>query len=156
VAKWDINNGSSSWGVRASNADGTELFVFITADNNDGGQNYFQTSDAHLTSGIWANVTFVYDGTGATDADRLKVYKDGVQLNGSFTGTIPAQLNNTARPISIGREMISNPAYAQPFDGLIDDVRIYNQSLTSSTIDELIRMNAASGLDSTAPLTASP
>lgn len=157
IVKWDeLNVGpDNSWGIRATNADGTELFIFI-ADAFDVGNNFFATSNADLTTGTWSMITMVYDGAGATYADRLKVYKNGVQLAGAFTGTIPTTLNDTAGTVTIGRRLSNDMAFAQYFDGRMDDVRIYDEALSPAAIAELYRMNGNSGVNSTGALAAVP
>ncbi len=157
VVKWEETNATntSSWGVRAD-ASGSELYVFIADAPGDGGNNFFATSNANLTAGEWANITFVYDGNGATNADRLKVYKNGLQLTGSFIGNIPATLNNTGETITLGRRIVDNPLYADYLDGRLDDVRIYNSALTATQVGEITRSQASSTLDTAGSLSASP
>ena len=117
-ASWD---GDNSWAIRANPA-GDEVYVFIAAPNPGSGDNYFSTSGLDLAAGTWTNVTFVYDGAGATDADRLKVYKNGAQVNGTFIGTIPTSLNNTSDPITLGRQVTELDAFGDFLDGRMDDV----------------------------------
>lgn len=157
VGKWDINDvaANNSWGIRATNADGTELFLFI-ADTVDPGNNYFTTSDANLTTGTWTQITMVYDGSGATNADRLKVYKDGVELNGNFTGTIASSLHDTAVPVSIGRKLLNTVPFADYFDGRMDDIRILNRSLSDAEVQELYRMDTTSTANVSGSLSAAP
>jgi hypothetical protein len=156
VMKWDYaGNTQNSWGVRATNADASNLFFFI-AENVDAGNNYFTTTNANLTAGTWNQIGFVYDGAGATNADRLKTYKDATQLNGAFTGTIPVGLNASPHPVRVAFPLINNPAFAQPFDGLIDDVRIYNRALSAPEIAELYRMDATGTVTTTGALAGAP
>lgn len=157
IEKWDENNvvTNNSWGIRTTNADGTQLFAFI-ADSIDGGDNYFATTDANLTAGTWQLITMVYDGAGATNVDRLKMYKNGILLNGNYTGTIPVTLHNTGESIGIGRALINDPAFAQYFDGRIDDMRIYNSALGANTVRELYRMNGGSTIDASSFLSIAP
>jgi hypothetical protein len=44
----------------------------------------------------------VYNGLGATNADKLKVYVNGIAKTVAFTGTIPAALNNGEEKLFIG------------------------------------------------------
>ena len=156
IMKWDYaGNAQNSWGVRATNADASNLFFFV-AGNGDGGNNYFSTTNANLTAGTWNQIGFVYDGAGATNADRLKTYKDAALLSGAFTGTIPASLNASPHPVRVAFPLVNNPAFAQPFDGLLDDVRIYNRALSDPEIAELYRMNTASSITATGALVAAP
>lgn len=157
VMKWEeleITK-NSSWGIR-TDATGEEILIFIANGAFDNGDNYFLTSNANLTTGDWQNISFVYDGAGATNADRLKVYKDGVQVAGSFAGTIPATLNNTNEDVAFGRRLINNPGFADYFDGRIDDVRIYSGALTSGQVGEINRSRSDSTLNTAGSLSAAP
>lgn len=157
ISKWEpANSGAqNSWGIRALNGDGANFFAFIAA-GGDSGNNYFATSNAALAAGSWARIGFVYDGSGAGNAARLKVYKGATQLAGAFTGTIPAALNPTNEPVRVAFPLINNPAFAQPFDGLIDDVRVYNRALSAAEVSELDRSDTASTVTTTGALSAAP
>lgn len=74
---------------------------------------------------LWHHLVAVYDGTGSTNADRLKLYLDGLAKTLSFTGTIASSMNASAAAWDIGRDASASSR------GLIDDVRIYSRALTS-------------------------
>ncbi|MEE9413318.1 MAG: LamG domain-containing protein, partial [Methylococcales bacterium] len=80
-----------------------------------------------LLAGEWIHVAAVYDG------DTMRLYKDGVEV-GSITkqGSITADSNSS---VWIG----DNPqsAGSRPWKGHIDDVRIYNYSLSDVEIRQL-------------------
>lgn len=157
ITKWETANGGNqnSWGIKALNADGTNFFVLM-ATAADGGNNYFTTSNAGLTAGSWAHIGFVYDGSGVGNAARLKVYKDATALAGAFAGTIPATLHNSTEPVRVAFPIVSNPAFGQYFDGLIDDVRIYDRSLSQAEVSELYRSGTVSATNTTGALSAPP
>lgn len=156
VAKWDFNNTNSSWGVRADVGDPSELIVFI-GGLMEGGNNYFYSNDADLVTGAWAHLSFVYDGAaGPMNADRLKIYKNGVLLNGSYFGAIPVALNNTPEPVTFGRPIVNNPPFGEFMDGNMDDIRIYNRALSAVEIQEMLRMDSSSVLDDTGSLASAP
>lgn len=50
---------------------------------------------AYATTGAWVNFTFVYDGAGITDSDKLKFYINGVETTLSYVGTLPATIDGT-------------------------------------------------------------
>lgn len=156
IAKWEEADATniSSWGVRATNVAGDELFVFIAEAGVDTGENYITTTDMNLAPGVWTNIAFVYDGNGADDAARLKVYKNGAQVNGNYTGTIPSSLHDTAESLTFGRRLLVTPGFADYTDGLTDDVRIYSRALDSSGIAELYRQNTDSAVDASNPMAA--
>ncbi|HEU4839210.1 MAG TPA: LamG-like jellyroll fold domain-containing protein [Micavibrio sp.] len=157
IMKWeeDTVTKASSWAVRATPA-GDELYFFVAEAPVDAGNNYFETSNLDLSAGTWTNITFVYDGAGAGNADRLKVYKDGVQVAGSFGGTIPATLHDTNESIAIGRTITNNPAFSDYLDGKFDDVRIYNSALTAAEVGQITRSRADSTIDSAGSLSSAP
>ena len=73
-----------------------------------------------LQAGTWAFVAMVYDGT------TLKLFKDAAEA-GSMTKNGMLDTNDSV-PIWVG----NNPGprdHKKPFDGLIDDVRIYDRAL---------------------------
>lgn len=72
----------------------------------------------------------VFDVGGATNADRAKMWLNGVQRTLLFTGTIP-----TTAPTFTGRLRIGiRPDNTSLSTGLIDDLRIYSRALTASEI----------------------
>lgn len=82
--------------------------------------------------GVSAFIHFagVFDIGGATDADRARLWLNGVQRTLTFTGTIP-----TTAPTFTGRLRIGvRPDNLSYSAGLIDDIRIYNRALTASEI----------------------
>jgi len=84
-------------------------------------------SSGDLAAGEWVHAAAVYDGS------QMRLYKDG-QLVGSTSksGTIST---NSSVPVWIG----GNPddATSMPWDGTIDDVRIYDEALTAAEIQSL-------------------
>jgi hypothetical protein len=78
----------------------------------------------------WTHVAITYDSSAA----QLKYY-----VNGVLMGTVNSmrQPNDTSQPIKIGA-YYNNGAF---FDGFIDEVRVYNKTLSSQEISD-IYMNA--------------
>jgi hypothetical protein len=138
IARWDENNNgdANSWAIRTSNIDADEAYVFIADDYGDGGNNYFATSDLNLTNNQWAHISMVYDGQGATNADKLKLYKNGIQVNGTFTGTIPSFFGHTGVGTTLGRRLTSGVGQNY-YGGSLDDVRIYDRALTTGEVELL-------------------
>ncbi len=85
-----------------------------------------------LSTGTWTDLAFTSDGT------TLRLYVDG-----KLTTTAPAiAAKATAADLEIGHSVYFNNAY---FDGLIDEVRLYNQALPESQIQT--DRDTAVGLD---------
>lgn len=80
--------------------------------------NAYVDSYLNVPFGQWTNIVCTYDGI------TLKVYQDG-QLTGSvnYSGNI----GWTGTPTQIGRQ--ANGSGSQIFDGMYDDIRVYNRAL---------------------------
>ena len=75
-----------------------------------------------LKAGRWQHVAATYDG------QQMRIYVDGQQVASKpKTGIIDA---NSSVPASLANQ----PQGSRPFDGLIDDVRIYNRALSATDI----------------------
>ena len=87
------------------------------------------TATGLLSAGVWGPWAMVFDGAGATNDDRLKIYFDG-SSQGALTfgnGDIPTTMPDAgAAVVEIGKHNY--------FDGVIDDVRIYDRVLSSAEI----------------------
>lgn len=75
-----------------------------------------------------------FDGTGAANADRLRLYINSVQQTMTFAGTIPAAISY-ADGLSIGG---TYTASTNLFNGYICELFIYNRALSAT---EVIKMN---------------
>src|SRR5437762_11246820 len=80
----------------------------------------------------WTHITGTYDGT------TLKLYINGVPNNSQVFGTTPSA---TGQPITIGVRNVSPVQY--PFNGLIDEVEIFDHALSDAQV--LAIFNAGAG-----------
>ena len=79
-----------------------------------------------LNTGVWTHVVAWYDGS------EMRLYKDGIVVGStSKSGSIDTSAAVTTR---IGQ----NPNNYGTFDGILDDIRIYDRALNQSEIDEII------------------
>jgi hypothetical protein len=80
-------------------------------------------------NGVWHHLAGTYDGS------ALRLYVDcSLQATTANVGTIPTSAYN----VNIGRDSIGNRF---PYDGAIDDVRIYNRALTQAELALIMRGN---------------
>lgn len=120
IAKGDNNSG---WQFKTTPDTGPETFgVGVSPSSSSLTQRY---SAATRALGTWYFVAGVYDAT----AQALNIYVNGVLSNGTIAGTIPASQFNSAVNVNIGRR--TGGFY---FNGMIDEVRIYNRALTQTEI----------------------
>lgn len=82
------------------------------------------TSNATITADTWHYITVTYDGT--TQA----LYIDGALDNSQSLPGITLSYENS--PVKVG-----SGDYNNPFNGYVDDLRIYGRALTSSEIADL-------------------
>jgi hypothetical protein len=114
---------SDGWQFKTSPDTGPHTFgVAVSASTTAHTQRYSTTSRA-LNTGY--HVTGVYNAT----AQTLDIYVNGVLDNGVLSGTVPAAQFNSGQNVNIGRR-----AGGFYFQGIIDEVRIYNRALTQTEI----------------------
>jgi hypothetical protein len=112
--------GSTPVNYQLAIADGQ---VSLMLDDMDGGGGI--RGDTILNTGQWYHVAGTWDGA------VVRIYVDGVLDNdppGSHTGTI----GTDTRPLYIGGR-----DGADPFNGILDDVRVYGRALSPEEIAEL-------------------
>ncbi|MCL5006901.1 MAG: LamG domain-containing protein, partial [Patescibacteria group bacterium] len=99
---------------------GSVYMEFWDWDNNYGFNG--QASNTAIATGAWHYACFVKDGTAGT------YYLDG-QPNGSITASLDVVYR--AGDFAIGKDYRDNVDY---FNGLLDNLRIYNRALSSAEI----------------------
>ncbi len=118
---------SGSFSLALNETDGiTESkLAFLLYVNND---YQFVYSSAHVNN-QWYHVVGIYDAT------EMKIYVDG-----TLEGTLPISgpIKNNTSPLILGNE---SGQLNEPFDGTIDDIRIYNRALSESEIQQLYNEN---------------
>jgi hypothetical protein len=119
VAKSD----GPGWQLKTSPDTGVHTFgTKMTSMSGAGAWRYSTTVRALDT---WYHVASVYDAAAGT----LTIYVNGVADNGTLRGTVPPSEINRSVAASIGRR--SDGFY---FNGIIDEIRIYNRALSAAEI----------------------
>ena len=111
------------------NSVGDEISFFYTS----GGSLYgHETTSANLSTGTWYHVAVTYSDA----ADSAVIYINGVAKTTSSSGYDgdPAthSLESNGEPLRIGRI-----ASGEAFDGIVDDVRVYNGALSAAEVTAL-------------------
>ncbi|MEL7368291.1 MAG: LamG-like jellyroll fold domain-containing protein [Myxococcota bacterium] len=103
------------------------------------------------TVNAWHHYMFVFDGTGASTADRLRVWVDGVEsaVTVQFGATIDPNIPQSTLPFTIGGS--SATAVAGPQQGAIKNIGVYGTALGEANaveqyaVGEGIDLRAAAG-----------
>jgi hypothetical protein len=93
-------------------------------------------SNSYINTGQWHHVTATYNSSGIQ-----KIYIDGTLDATQSTADGTLQDTNTTTKISRSCETCGNPD--REWDGLLDDVRIYNYELTEEQIKQVYNDGAA-------------
>ncbi|MCZ2076961.1 MAG: putative Ig domain-containing protein, partial [Bryobacterales bacterium] len=121
IAKSDNTGG---WQLKTSPDTGVRTFGLMTSSNNSTPVQRY--SSLRPAAKRWYHVAGVYNASAKT----MNLYVNGSLVNGTLWGTIPAaQFNNSAQNVVIGRRW-----GGYYFNGMIDELRVYNRALGQSEI----------------------
>lgn len=102
-----------------------EHFWSIYGDNPSTGA----SSSAYITTGQWYNVAFTYDGSTA------KLY-----INGALQQSVDKPVSFTPNNNDLFLGKTENPTFPYYFNGVMDEVRIYNRALSAVEIGALNKL----------------
>ncbi|GIF38688.1 carboxypeptidase regulatory-like domain-containing protein [Actinoplanes xinjiangensis] len=108
-------------------------FRFAMANTDgDNTATYWMDSNAALVPGKWTHLAGVYDAT----TRKLTLYVNGVAQTATSTSVLPAGGGfNATGPVIIGKGKW-NGAEGGYYNGLVDDVKLYNKVTNSTEIAE--------------------
>ena len=109
--------------------------MFAQVNNGADGSSSFNMTTKY-TLGTWAHATLVYNGNGATNNDRVKIYLNGESQSLSHSFTTPSSTSTVTSNVTfrLGQYLNTINANEWCFNGFLDDIRIYNRALTPSEI----------------------
>ncbi|HSW98508.1 MAG TPA: LamG-like jellyroll fold domain-containing protein [Candidatus Saccharimonadales bacterium] len=115
-----VAKGDSAWSLgRYGGYDSVDYSTYNGSSWHDARSSTYNTDT--LNDGSWHHFAATYDGT------YKKVYVDGSLVN---TYSYSATLNNNSYDVSLGLNLEDGLQY----NGMLDDVRIYNRALTSTEV----------------------
>lgn len=106
---------------------GDEIYMYI-----DAAANYVYTTGTNLTAGNWYHVVGTYNSTDRT----VRIYVNGDLQATSTAGTIPSSIGDDAGRFHVGAEDSTGGA-TNYYDGIVDDVRLYNKYFTERQVRSL-------------------
>jgi predicted esterase len=99
----------------------------------NGANAYGRTGANAITVGAWYHLAFVYDGTQTGNANRVKLYINGVQQTLNFDATtIPA----TTSSLLVGQSFLAGSNLNEGHIDHIDEVRVWSTALSGTTIND--------------------
>jgi hypothetical protein len=107
----------------------------------DGQFGVFLSSGNELKSGVsvadgcWHHVSVVLADDGSPSLDEVQLFIDGIRVSGTSTSTA-AIVTPSGADVSIGAYQVSGQMGVF-YNGLIDDVRIYDRALTANEVKAL-------------------
>ena len=99
------------------------------------------TSSDALSTGTWYHIVGTFS---TSDTHKVKIYVNGV-LKGTSTNSLDDAIDDTSQPVYIGRDGDGNY-----FDGLIQNVAIWDTVLTAEDVEDLYNSLAPTNLRLTA------
>ena len=137
-AAWQtvLSRGDDSWRSSRAGSEGTESFMEAAVGGTSGNYLYGVTP---VDDGQWHHVGATYDGT------TFYLYLDG-ELESSEPST--GQITVSSYPLYIGE---NSQATGRHWNGLIDDVMIFNRALSQEEIQRIMQSSGGAYPYATAP-----
>ncbi len=124
-----------------SNGGGGENFRIYLGDNSCSQSIVFDTYDNAIAktnslANIWDFYTVIYNGVNGSNVNSTTIYKNGVPLlsNCFFVNISNTNISNNY-PITFGK--YHGTIQTGFFNGLLDDIAIYNRALTPAEVQQL-------------------
>ncbi len=124
-----------------SNGGGGENFRIYLGDNSCSQSIVFDTYDNAIAktnslANIWDFYTVIYNGVNGSNVNSTTIYKNGVPLlsNCSFVNISNTNISNNY-PITFGK--YHGTIQTGFFNGLLDDIAIYNRALSAAEVQQL-------------------
>ena len=139
---WFKRAGSGSFYIMSTYGTGQIQFFVLQANSNvtvyaatsTGAQRTMARANITWSVGQWYHLAFVYNEAEPSNADKMKIYIDGVLQTNTVAGASLTSLNSSTAPFNIGR--LGN-ATTNEFNGNIDEVAIFTSALTSEQINTI-------------------
>ncbi len=129
VSKWDSTSGDGnqrSW-ILGFSGTGNGKIDFIASNNgHDSGAQTVLTTTVFST-GVWYHVAGTYDGT------NLGIWVNGILEN---TASLSPPIYSSNDKVGIGSVLGTGIQTVGAFDGIIDDVHIYDRALSAEEVEE--------------------
>jgi sialidase-1 len=119
----DVGTAVPSWWVRM---DAGKIAFQLDGTSAPTG-NYVATDTVVLSVGTWTHIAVTREDL------IIRIYVNGVEAKGVYTSNVP-DVTSASNGLSIGKDKNGTTRY---WDGMIDEVRVYDRSLSSKEIQGL-------------------
>jgi hypothetical protein len=116
------NNGDDSIGLGLTGGNGVLFYADTVSDN------MLFVLDAGVQTGQWQHIAATFDGT------IMRVFLDGEQI-GEMAASGSGSIIEIFHPVRVG----GNPDQNIDFDGAIDEVKVFDQALTTDEIQRAMK-----------------
>lgn len=126
-------NESANYALRLGNGNYNDSRLIFYYRSSGGNFNTFTSTNPVITAGVWQHIAVSYTfGTSSS----IKLFVNGTEVPGSWTSSTGNESPvSTTDPLWIGAmNGIAVEAVEQPFNGQIDDVRVWNVTRTPAEI----------------------
>jgi hypothetical protein len=132
-----IQNSNYGWALTTDNffTGGNALKAKMRNSNNPNGSAQLGYSQQILQTNNYYHAIFIFDGTESTNSQKLKVFLNEIPINLTYVDSLPTALPSTNFNTIVGG--LNGSATNAAFDGIIDDIAIYNRALTQEEITAL-------------------
>jgi len=124
VSKWSHGNSGNEWIFRLSNSSTSQLQFYII--NTTNGWEEADSTNANIQKNNWYHVAVTYN----RETGQVEFYRNGIRLT---TNRLIGQTRDGSQIVRIGSQ---GGGSLDPFNGTIDEVRIWNKILTQQEIQE--------------------
>ena len=120
--------GASGWKFGPSSTGAGRLSFVVDYDTD---LNHTSNSNV-ISANVWQHIAISWDGS--TSAANARIYINGVETTyAQTTNGTTNRVSDAANPLTIGAQSDGG----NPYNGLIDEVRIYNRALSAAEIQTL-------------------
>ncbi|MFC1751760.1 LamG-like jellyroll fold domain-containing protein, partial [Patescibacteria group bacterium] len=130
-------DGSGQYSYWIGFMDTNKIRLWISEDGTNSNRGYFDTTNTFTSSTGWYHIA------GTLNNGTFSVYVNGINEPGSLTDGASSIYDSTSN-LRFGQH-----AAGIYFDGLIDDVRIYNRALSAKEIERMYQLGETTHINTT-------
>jgi regulation of enolase protein 1 (concanavalin A-like superfamily) len=123
----DKDNNNGGWYFSMNGATGVKLAIDTFSTSSPS-----RPSTSSIKLNVWQHVAATWDGS--TSGSNIHIYINGVLADGTAANGAGTVESDADTPFAIGNRSVDT---ARPFDGGIDEVRVYTGVLTAAEIQAL-------------------